>query len=89
MKPTRDDFQKLDDFSFEQCVKILERWQRTRDFFARWVSAFGEEAKKNPAVYDAIAYGYQSLKTQDSKLKISILEQMKEENCGTDTGADK
>lgn len=84
-KPTRDDFQKLDDYSFELCVKILERWQQTRQFLTRWIGAFGEEAFSNPAVYEAIAYGYSKSKTADSKLKISILQQMKEEHCGTGT----
>lgn len=80
-KPTRDDFQKLDDYSFEMCVKILERWERNRAFFTRWIGAFGEEAFTNPAVYEAIAYGYSKSNALDSKLKISILNQMKEENC--------
>lgn len=86
-KPTRDDFQKLDDYSFELCVKILERWQRTRAFFENWIGGFGEEAFKNPAVYEAIGYGYQNFKNQDSKIKMSILKQLQEEHCGT--GADK
>ena len=82
MTKQRDDFAKLDDVSFEMCVKILENYETTREFFMRWIGAFGEDAFKNPGVYDAIAYGYQKLKSQDAKIKRAILDQMKREYCG-------
>lgn len=78
----RDDFTKLGDMSFEMCVKILENWQNTRQFFTDWIGRFGEEAFHNPAVYDAIDFGYQKLKSQDAKIKRAILAQMKAEFCG-------
>lgn len=81
MTKQRDDFAKLDDVSFEMCVRILENYEATREFFMHWIGAFGEEAFRNPDVYDAIAYGYQKLKTQDAKIKRAILAQMKEEFC--------
>ena len=82
MTKQRDDFAKLDDVSFEMCVKILENYEATREFFMHWIGAFGEEAFHNPDVYDAIAYGYLKLKSQDAKIKRAILDQMKREYCG-------
>ena len=84
MKPTRDDFARLDDVSFEMCVRILENYHATRLFLEHWIGAFGDDAFKNPAVYDAIAYGYSKMKSQDAKIKRSILEQMKEQYCGSE-----
>lgn len=84
MNPTRDDFAQLDDVSFEMCVRILENYQSTRKFLEHWIGAFGDDAFKNPAVYDAIAYGYSKMKSNDAKIKRSILEQMKAQNCGSE-----
>lgn len=84
MNPTRDDFAQLDDFSFEECVRILENYHSTRQFLERWISTFGKDAFKNPAIYDAISYGYSKIKSKDAKIKISILEQLKEQHCGSE-----
>lgn len=82
MGKERNDFAKLDDVSYEQCLKILENYEATRQFFTDWIGAFGDDAFFNPAVYDAIEFGYKKLKTQDAKIKRAILAQMKEEFCG-------
>ena len=78
----RDDFAKLDDVSFEMCVKILENYETTRQFFTDWIGRFGKDAFTDPAVYEAIDFGYQKLKSQDAKIKRAILAQMKTEFCG-------
>ena len=75
---TRDDFYKLDDYSFGLCLKALDNHAEKRAEVEKILDMFGVELTEE--IFDALDLLLEKLgKTQAVQLHSSILKQIKKE----------
>lgn len=75
---TRDDFLKLDEYSFGKCIDILEKYNDTRADLEFLLKTLGVEITAE--VFDALDLTLEKFGKSDAiKLRRSILAQMKDE----------
>lgn len=76
------DLQQLDDISYDEVDKILEKYEAIRMKLARWINAKGKTAYKDPDTYATIDALLADLpQGREIKKHRAILAQMKQDNC--------